>query len=81
MQHLLSLTRRSFVRNSLGVAIVASCLAGATAHGADTFVRMVSGPSGGSWYPLGAKIVQVFCLLYTSPSPRDGLLSRMPSSA
>ena len=27
---------------------------------ADTFVRMVSGPSGGSWYPLGAKIMQVF---------------------
>ena len=23
----------------------------------------------------------VCCLLYTSPSPRDGLLSRMPSSA
>ena len=22
-----------------------------------------------------------FCLLYTSPRPRDGLLSRMPSSA
>ena len=29
-----------------------------------------------------AKIDQVLaCLLYTSPSPRDGLLSRMPSSA
>ena len=28
---------------------------------------------------LGA--VEVGCLLYTSPSPRDGLLSRMPSSA
>ena len=26
------------------------------------------------------KMVDV-CLLYTSPSPRDGLLSRMPSSA
>jgi TRAP transporter TAXI family solute receptor len=26
---------------------------------ADTFVRMVSGPAGGSWYPLGAKIMQV----------------------
>ena len=26
-------------------------------------------------------IVAAFCLLYTSPSPRDGLLSRMPSSA
>ena len=25
--------------------------------------------------------VLIDCLLYTSPSPRDGLLSRMPSSA
>ena len=24
---------------------------------------------------------RITCLLYTSPSPRDGLLSRMPSSA
>ena len=28
-----------------------------------------------------SEIVFVPCLLYTSPSPRDGLLSRMPSSA
>ena len=28
-----------------------------------------------------AKRQAVTCLLYTSPSPRDGLLSRMPSSA
>ena len=27
------------------------------------------------------KYWNVDCLLYTSPSPRDGLLSRMPSSA
>ena len=27
------------------------------------------------------KDVNRICLLYTSPSPRDGLLSRMPSSA
>ena len=27
------------------------------------------------------KYGQEICLLYTSPSPRDGLLSRMPSSA
>ena len=27
------------------------------------------------------KFLLNFCLLYTSPSPRDGLLSRMPSSA
>ena len=26
-------------------------------------------------------ILEFTCLLYTSPSPRDGLLSRMPSSA
>ena len=26
-------------------------------------------------------VVVFTCLLYTSPSPRDGLLSRMPSSA
>ena len=25
--------------------------------------------------------IYTYCLLYTSPSPRDGLLSRMPSSA
>ena len=32
------------------------------------------------WLELrGAEVVA--CLLYTSPSPRDGLLSRMPSSA
>ena len=29
----------------------------------------------------GKKTVSNVCLLYTSPSPRDGLLSRMPSSA
>ena len=27
------------------------------------------------------KALDKSCLLYTSPSPRDGLLSRMPSSA
>ena len=29
----------------------------------------------------GASAILEACLLYTSPSPRDGLLSRMPSSA
>ena len=32
------------------------------------------------WRIWGAIELQT-CLLYTSPSPRDGLLSRMPSSA
>ena len=30
---------------------------------------------------LGDALKKRVCLLYTSPSPRDGLLSRMPSSA
>ena len=30
---------------------------------------------------IGSAMVVAACLLYTSPSPRDGLLSRMPSSA
>ena len=33
-------------------------------------------------YEEGRKLARTWaCLLYTSPSPRDGLLSRMPSSA
>ena len=31
--------------------------------------------------PKAVRSILVDCLLYTSPSPRDGLLSRMPSSA
>ena len=31
--------------------------------------------------PLGKALGDGSCLLYTSPSPRDGLLSRMPPSA
>src|SRR5665647_2315213 len=32
-------------------------------------------------YEGDTRIQALICLLYTSPSPRDGLLSRMPSSA
>ena len=39
-------------------------------------------PSGGAYRNLTGNAPQIYnCLLYTSPSPRDGLLSRMPSSA
>ena len=33
------------------------------------------------WAEQLAEVERKICLLYTSPSPRDGLLSRMPSSA
>ena len=48
----------SFVKG-LSVAALGFALTAPVAQ-ADQFVRMVSGPSGGSWYPLGAKIMQVF---------------------
>ena len=37
--------------------------------------------SAGAEVIIPAKRTEIACLLYTSPSPRDGLLSRMPSSA
>ena len=62
---------------------------------ADDLFRVRVGSRDVLWIPSGDKALQVRlmvcahmrsaghrgCLLYTSPSPRDGLLSRMPSSA
>ena len=42
------------------LAVAAPLALFATSASAETFVRMVSGPSGGSWYPLGAKIAEVW---------------------
>ena len=39
------------------VAVAPLALAGASVSAAETFVRMISGPSGGSWYPYGAKMM------------------------
>ena len=49
---------------------------GITHHAQDALgdVVFVDLPAVGTTFKKG-------CLLYTSPSPRDGLLSRMPSSA
>ena len=49
------------MKGKIAISVLAfGVLAGAQTAHADQFVRMVSGPSGGSWYPLGAKISQVF---------------------
>ena len=52
-------------------------------HGVKTLEVEVQGPGSGRESALRALAAIGFniCLLYTSPSPRDGLLSRMPSSA
>ena len=46
------------------------------------FLRWINGPSVSTdQYYMRIGLVIVACLLYTSPSPRDATLSRMPSSA
>ena len=44
-------------------------------------IQVVMGLSGSGKSTLIRHINRLICLLYTSPSPRDTLLSRMPSSA
>ena len=43
----------------------------------------IGAKASGGWSPWFGRMKGLFdnCLLYTSPSPRDGLLYRMPSSA
>ncbi len=73
--------------------IVISSLAGLEEGAEDADIVLV-GPqvrcalaSVREWVPVKVPVLAVdtlvveHCLLYTSPSPRDGLLSRMPSSA
>ena len=47
----------------------------------DIIVATVKDAIPGGNVKRGEVVKAVVCLLYTSPSPRDGLLSRMPSSA
>ena len=56
----------------------------------DIDIRLLTGPElltgstrlkAGTATKMALNIISTACLLYTSPSPRDGLLSRMPSSA
>ena len=49
---------------------------------ANTDETLYTTQSGSTVVIIGFTMANVHtCLLYTSPSPRDGLLSRMPSSA
>ena len=49
-------------------------------HGKDSSAD-AAGQRVGEHSRRGSLALDTCCLLYTSPSPRDGLLSRMPSSA
>ena len=54
---------------------------GTTTTGIGTYRFSVAGQPEGAERSARLESGYVTCLLYTSPSPRDGLLSRMPSSA
>src|SRR5664279_5379628 len=74
----LTLNHASSVSLTYGALFLALCLAG---HLVIRFALPYADPY---LFPLVAVLSSVgivICLLYTSPSPRDGLLSRMPSSA
>ena len=61
---------------------ISTCLKNANSGGLLGLVNLFSGGAllHLSLFALGI-MPYITCLLYTSPSPRDGLLSRMPSSA
>ena len=55
--------------------------AGLASDMAPLYERVASVIPSVEWPFFAPYIKAINCLLYTSPSPRDGLLSRMPSSA
>ena len=68
--------------NSVTFAAVSSFVDNKVVHPNDGGIGQNS-PTGVSFNPNGTRmyVTGTSCLLYTSPSPRDATLSRMPSSA
>ena len=73
---ILELKDNSIVASNLSIADIDASLDAQILITREYFNANASGTIGGA-----IEDTQVACLLYTSPSPRDGLLSRMPSSA
>ena len=63
--------------------LVCYVVLGVILGGAGVYDKLVDFAGAGATVPLTGfgNTLAKGCLLYTSPSPRDGLLSRMPSSA
>jgi len=84
-----AINRRSFVKNGLTAAGVATVGAGLLADSSSVLAqagheehsgRLTPGDAALLRFAAAAEILET-CLLYTSPSPRDLSTSRMPSSA
>ena len=63
------------------IALALMCLLAAAGAQADNLLGVWRAAQARDPAYLSARQTFQLCLLYTSPSPRDGLLSRMPSSA
>ena len=64
----------------LTLAVLISVLTSKRDSGASSLVKDAA-EGRENFQPAEIETIDSDCLLYTSPSPRDGLLSRMPSSA
>ena len=73
------MNRRWFALGVLTMAVLLIGIDGTVLALATPFISADLGTTGTQLLWIGD--IYSFCLLYTSPSPRDGLLSRMPSSA
>ena len=72
------LRTRNTLLQSIASPVISTCLYFVVFGSAiGSRIQTVGGVDGQGGVSYGVFI----CLLYTSPSPRDGLLSRMPSSA
>ena len=72
------------LRSDFAAGNTATAILGASGCGKSMTLRCIAGivkPDKGRIVLDGRVLFDSGCLLYTSPSPRDGLLSRMPSSA
>ena len=77
------INRRSFIKKAAIPVIGAASIGSFNVHASNIneLSMVTSWPENFPGIGLGANRLAKSCLLYTSPSPRDATLSRMPSSA
>ena len=73
----LKFSRRAMVATAAALSFASPVFAGGH-QVVDSIHFLIPGGAGGGW---DGTARGTGCLLYTSPSPRDRVLSRMPSSA
>ena len=64
-----------------GVPVLATCGGNASCATCHAFIDPEHYAASGERTEAEQDLLDMVCLLYTSPSPRDGATSRMPSSA